>query len=300
MKIPSDYIDFLQPDCDRKHFIQNRLEKSGIKSSVLLIDGKEHIYVDFPSGCYNPRFKLKTLVAHYDRVINAKNAGAGANDNSSGVFALLEAAKKIAGLNAVHNTRIIFTDGEEEGRNGVMSQGAFGLAKKLKELNCEESDVFVFDCVGRGDVPVICELDLPAKVDRDFARNYRNLLSHVQNIISRISSFNNVILPASFSDNAGFVANGIPAVAITMLPQDEVINYMSNLRRMPGLRESVMNRKLEDIPEKIAPEYKFRESIPLTWRYFHTEFDKITTLTPASFTIIGRLIDEIISHNYLK
>ena len=64
MKLPSDYIDFLQPDCDRKTFIQNRLLESGIKSSVLVIDGKEHIYVDFPSGCYSSRYKLKTLVAH--------------------------------------------------------------------------------------------------------------------------------------------------------------------------------------------------------------------------------------------
>lgn len=296
MNIPSDYIDFLQPDCNRKEFIQNRLLESGIKSSVLVIDGKEHIYVDFESGCYDTRYKLKTLVAHYDRVPGTQ----GANDNSSGVFALLEAAKKIAGIDAVHNVRIIFTDGEEEGRFGVSSQGAFSLAKKLKELNNDDGDIFVFDCVGRGDVPVICEIDLPPKIDRVFARKYTNLVSQVQSIFARICSFDNVMLPASYSDNAGFLANGIPAVAITMLPKDEVLNYMSNLKRIPGLRQSVMNRKLEDIPSKIAPEYVLRESIPLTWRYIHTEFDKITTLTPGSFAVISRIIDEIVKHNYLK
>ena len=75
---------------------------------------------------------------------------------------------------------------------------------------------------------------------------------------------------------------------------------MSNLKRIPGLRQSVMNRKLEDIPSKVAPEYILRESVPLTWRYIHTEFDKITTLTPSSFTIVSHIIDEIIKHNYLK
>lgn len=296
MNLPSDYIDFLQPGCDRKAFIQKRLLDAGIKSSVIVIDGKEHIYVDFASECYNNRFKLKTLVAHYDRVSDTQ----GANDNSSGVFALLEAAKKIALLDTVHNVRIIFTDGEEQGRFGVASQGAYSLAKKLKELNEDDGDIFVFDCVGRGDVPVICEIDLPPKVDKVFGRKYSNLVSQVQSVLNRISSFNNVILPASYSDNAGFLANGIPAVAITMLPKDEVLNYMSNLKRIPGLRESVMNRKLEDIPSKIAPEYILRESIPLTWRYFHTEFDKITTLTPASFNVVSRIIDEIVKHNYLK
>lgn len=296
MKLPSDYIDFLQSGCNRKEFIQNRLLESGIKSSVLVIDGKEHIYVDFPSSCYNNRYKLKTLVAHYDCVPGT----AGANDNSSGVFALLEAAKKIASLNCVHNTRIIFTDGEEEGRFGVTSQGSYSLAKKLKELNDDDGDVYVFDCVGRGEIPVIAEIELPKKVDRAFARKYSILVNQMTNIINRVSSFNNVILPASFSDNAGFLANGIPAVAVTMLPKDEVVNYMSNLKRIPGLRQSVMNRKLEDIPSKIAPEYILRESVPLTWRYIHTEFDRITTLTPASFTVISRIIDEIIKHNYLK
>lgn len=296
MALPSDYLDFLQPDCDRKEFIQKRLMDCGIKSSVLVIEGKNHIYVDFASSCYNPQYKLKTLVAHYDRVPGTQ----GANDNSSGVFALIEAAKKIAALDIIHNVRIIFTDGEEEGRFGVASQGAFSLAKKLKELNFDEGDMFVFDCIGRGDVPVICEIDLPPKVDKNFARKYQTLLSQTQNVVSRYSPLPNLVLPASFSDNAGFVANGIPAVAVTMLPKDEVINYMSNLKRIPGLRQSVMNRRLEDIPSKVAPEYILRESIPLTWRYIHTEYDKVTTLTPNSFNIISKIIDDIVRLNYLK
>lgn len=295
MALPSDYLEFLDPGCDRKAFIQKRLLASGINSSVLVIDGKNHIYVDFPTSCYNQRYKIKTLIAHYDKVEGTQ----GANDNSSGVFALLEAAKKIASLNIVHNTRIIFTDGEEDGRFGVLSQGAYSLGKKLKELNSVEGDFFVFDCVGRGEVPVICEIDLPSKIDKSFSRKYSSLVNQMQNIISRVAVMPNVVLPASFSDNAGLIANGIPAVAVTMLPKDEVLNFMSNLKRIPGLRESVMNRRLEDIPDRIAPEYILRESVPLTWRYIHTEFDKITTLTPNSFTIVSKIIDEIVKVNYL-
>lgn len=290
MNLPSDYAEFLKPDCNRKDFIQNKLLESGIKSSVLVIEGKSHIYVDFPKQHYNPRFKIKTLVAHYDRVPNT----AGANDNASGVFVLLDAARRLSQFEGEHNTRIIFTDGEEEGRFGVKGQGAYSLAARFRELNSMEGEVFVFDCVGRGDVPVIAEVELAKNVDSVFAKKYQNFLSFTKGLVSKYSTLPNVILPASFSDNAGFLANGITSVCITMLPKDEVLNYMTSLARLPGLRESVMNRKLEDVPDKVTPEYMLRESIPLTWKYFHTEFDNLTTLTPVSFEIMKKITDEII------
>lgn len=295
MALPPDFIDFLQPDCNRKEFIQEKLLSYGINSSSIVIDGKSHIYVDFSKNKYNTRFKIKTLVAHYDRVPSST----GANDNTSGVFALIEAAKRLSTSDFVHNTRIIFTDGEEDGRFGVLEQGAFSLAKRLKELNSIDGEVFVFDCVGRGEVPVISEIEFPKNVDVSFYRKYMNLVSNTNSIISNYSPYNNMILPTSFSDNAGFIANGIPAVLITMLPKDEVANYMSNLKRIPGLKESVLNRKLEDVPNKSQPEYILRESIPLTWKYFHTQYDNITTLTPVSFSIISKIIDEISKTNYL-
>lgn len=290
MNLPDGLYEFVSSDCDRKDFIQKKLLESGIKSSVIVIDGKSHIYVDFPKQHYNPKFKIKTLVAHYDRVPHT----AGANDNSSGVFVLLDAARRLSQYEGEHNTRIIFTDGEEEGRFGVKGQGAFSLASRFKELNSMDGEVFVFDSVGRGDVPVIAEVELPKNTDAVFAKKYLNFLSFTKSLVSKYSTLQNVILPASFSDNAGFLANGISAVCITMLPKDEVLTYMTSLARLPGLRESVMNRKLEDIPEKIAPEYKLRESIPLTWKYFHSEFDNVTTLTPVSFEIMKKIVDEII------
>jgi len=295
MALPPDFIDFLQPDCNRKEFIQEKLLSYGINSSSIVINGKSHIYVDFSKNNYNTRFKIKTLVAHYDRVPSST----GANDNTSGVFALIEAAKRLSTSDFVHNTRIIFTDGEEDGRFGVLEQGAFSLAKRLKELNSIDGEVFVFDCVGRGEVPVISEIEFPKNVDVSFYRKYMNLVSNTNSIISNYSPYNNMILPTSFSDNAGFIANGIPAVLITMLPKDEVANYMSNLKRISGLKESVLNRKLEDVPNKSQPEYILRESIPLTWKYFHTQYDNITTLTPVSFSIISKIIDEISKTNYL-
>lgn len=296
MNLPEKFSEFLKPDCDRKEFIQNYLLELGLKSSVVVLEGKNHIYVDFPKEYYDKRYKIKTLVAHYDRVDGAP----GANDNSSGVFALLGAARFFLENPSVYNVRLIFTDGEEEGRFGVSSQGAFSLAKKFKELGSMESDVYVFDCVGRGDVPVLCQLEIPKTADVSLRRNYASLQNQVRNIISKYSPSGPIEVPASFSDNAGFIANGIAACAITMLPRDEALNYMSNLSRIPGLAQSVMNRRLEDVPEKIAPEYVLRESIPLTWRYFHTQYDTATTLTPVSFSIIHKVILDIAKINLIR
>ena len=296
MNLPSGLHEFLDPQCNRAEFIQKYLLDLGLKSTAVVLEGRSHIYVDLPKDCYDSKYKIKTLVAHYDRV----HKSPGANDNSSGVFALLNAAKYFTENHGIYNIRMIFTDAEEEGRFGVTSQGAFALAKKFKDLGTMDGEVFVFDCVGRGDVPVLCALELPSNAEPNLKRNYVMLQNQIRGILSSYSSSSPVEVPASFSDNAGFLANGIAACAITMLPRDEVSNYMSNLSRIPGLAESVMNRRLEDVPDKIAPEYKLRESIPLTWRYFHTCYDTETTLTPVSFSIIQKVIIDIARINFIK
>ena len=66
-------------------------------------------------------------------------------------------------------------------------------------------------------------------------------------------------LPCNYSDNASFLANGIPAVALTMLPSSEV-----NL---------VLNGQT-----------------PPTWAFFHTEKDNFESLTPESFEIFLKIL----------
>ena len=78
--IPSAFKDFIAPDCDRAAFIQNFLKAAGLESPVMQMEGKNHIYVKFPQNHYNPTFRIKTVIAHYDRI------GLGANDNSAAVF----------------------------------------------------------------------------------------------------------------------------------------------------------------------------------------------------------------------
>ena len=150
------FKEFINADCNRMKFIQNFLAENGVESTVIPLDGKNHIYVKFPQQQYNPLFKIKTVVAHYDRFQNSP----GANDNSAAVYMLMIWAVKLSRQNDFHNVRLIFTDGEEAGSDGIASQGAFAVAGLFKKLAIND-DVFVFDFVGTGDGPVLCENNIP-------------------------------------------------------------------------------------------------------------------------------------------
>ena len=228
------------------------------------MEGKKHIYVSFPKSQYNPMFRIKTVIAHYDRI------GIGANDNSAAVFCLMEWARScsvpelVEGPHMIqpHNIRIIFTDGEELGeKGGVAQQGAFPLAQMFKRLGITNDDIFVFDCMGRGDVPILSQTVIPPQVPTAYLKSYSQLEARAKQLL-QLSSPKYFCLPCSLSDNASFIANGIPAVAITMLPSEEV----------PLVLEG---------------------KTPPTWQSFHTPQDNLEFLTPQSFEIFHTILNNL-------
>ena len=257
--IPPAFKDFISPSCDRARFIQEYLKAGGLDSSIISLEGKNHIYVKFPRQQYNPMFRIKTVIAHYDRI------GIGANDNSAAVFTLMEWARSRVVPELVegqHNIRLIFTDGEELGeQGGVAQQGAFPLAQMFKRLGITNDAIYVFDCMGRGDVPILSQTVIPPQVPTQYLKNYSQLEARAKQVL-QLSSSKFFCLPCSLSDNASFIANGIPAVAITMLPSDEV----------PLVLEG---------------------KTPPTWQSFHTPADNIDFLTPASFEIFFNILNNL-------
>ena len=289
------YRKFVSPECNRRDFIVDWLGTRGVKAVVLPIDGHEHIYVKFDRTGYNPIFKIKTVVAHYDRF----DGSPGANDNSSSVFALMHWAVLLSKTMMQHNVRLIFTDGEEigsgvgsSGSSGtVAAQGAFGLANVFKRLGITDDDVFVFDCVGRGTVPVMGHSVLPKKVAVQFRNRFIDLKDRTENMLRISSGGNFVTAPVSYSDNAGFLACGIPSVALTMLPEKEATDYCLELMKDKNLEKTVMNAK----PENNADfEFKYREKMPVTWRLFHTEYDNFLSLTPESFGVMEKILEKLL------
>lgn len=286
---PKEFLDYIRPDADRADIIQNFLLERGIKSHRTVIDGKNHILVQFDGRFYNPQFKIKTVVAHYDRVAGSP----GANDNSAADWMILNWAVSLLSMKSFHNVRIFFTDGEELGMDtGVCGQGSFGIASVFRRLGITGDDVYVFDACGRGDVPVLSKTDLPPNVSKKFRTDFLELYGRAQDILRRSSPGKWVCLPTPYSDNASFLACGIPAVAITMLPSNEASQYANELMSDENLVDAVMNRgdKKKVRRENPQADLYYKSRMPLTWRLFHSENDNAESLTPESFRIMSNIL----------
>lgn len=306
------YLKFLEPDCDRTRFISDYLEEHGVSSSVIHLNDKKHIYVNFPKHQYSGFFKIKTLVAHYDRVPESP----GANDNSFAVFTMMNWAIELATKPTEHNIRLIFTDGEEIGSAGkpcknsagkpcknsateettssttksiIETQGAYDLAGVFKRLGIMNDEVYVFDCMGRGTIPVLGK-PFPLKTaGSDFKKRYSALQLQAENILKTACPSSWVTLPVSLSDNAGFMATGIPAVVITMLPADEASKYMMDLVKFPPLEQFVTNKILPDN----SSIKDFFLKLPRTWMILHSKYDNPSSITPESEIVFKKILSVI-------
>lgn len=292
--LPKEFSEYIAQNTDRGTFIQEWLLHHGVESAVAKIDGKNHILVQFGSKAYNPQFKIKTIIAHYDRVPNSP----GANDNSFADWMIMNFAVELMSYESFHNIRIFFTDGEELGWNtGVSEQGAFGIASTFKKLGITNDDVYVFDSCGRGEVPVLSKTVLPEEMNSSskgekFVKQFNSLFDRTQDLLRNASPARWMCLPVPYSDNASFLANGIPAVAITMLPASEASLYAREIMNDKNLEAAVMNRessKKERMSSE-SPEYVYKERLPKTWRLFHTEYDNELSLTPESVPVMQNIL----------
>ncbi len=285
--LPQEFSDYLAQNCNRADFIQEWLDCHGVKSDRIVIDGKNHILVQFGSFAYNPQFKIKTVIAHHDRV----QGSPGANDNSAADWQLMNWAVFLKDYPSFHNVRIIWTDGEELGWS-VSRQGAFGIARTFKRLGLTNDDVYVFDACGRGEVPILSRSGLDSMASAKFKLQFADLYSRTQNLLRYATNGRWMTLPVPYSDNASFLACGIPAVAITLLPAEEASLYARKITTDKNLEDAVLNRessKKKRLAENI-PDFSYKEHLPYTWKLFHTENDNIDSLTPASFNVMSAIL----------
>ena len=180
-----------------------------------------------------------------------------------------------------HNVRIIFTDGEESGeKSGVADQGAYSIASAFRRIGLSNDDVYVFDACGRGNIPVLAKTAFPS-VSPKLNRQFYNLFSRTQDILRKTCPGRWMSLPVPYSDNASFLAQGIPAVAVTMLPAQEASVYAQTLFAKPELERLVMNS-----PGNAGLE----DYLPYTWRLFHTQNDCKESLTSESFAVMKKIL----------
>lgn len=310
---PSSTLEaFLAEGIDRVAFISSWLGARGIPHAVVPIAGRRHVVVRFPAPAYDPLFRMKTVVAHHDRV----GGTPGANDNSAACFQLMRFAERLArwdrerpaGAKEAHNVKIVFTDGEEAaGTKGVAGQGSFALGSGFRKLRMTDEDVYVLDATGRGDTLVLSTAALPSREGsgREGTRPSRlatrlvGLHETAVRLAEKAAGRSWVTLHTPYSDDAGFLAAGIAAQVVTVLPRNEAEAleraFAESADRSPGerrfsreeLERAITLNRNHALPRDIG------RVVPETWRLMHTEADRGNTLSGEAFALMDRFLAEI-------
>ena len=270
---------FLEPAADRRALITTWLAAQGIPYRTVTLQHKTHIVITYRQSAYNPRFKMKTLIAHYDRAAGTQ----GANDNSAACIQLLLFAQMLLQKQDAHNIRIIFTDGEEAGIEGIKSQGAYRLGQGLRALSMQQDDIFVFDMCGCGDTLILSESGIYGRDTRKTA-GLTALHRRCRIYADAACRGRWLSLPTAYSDNAGLISAGLTAQVITVLPRTEAELLMRYMPRSEALQRCIITNA--HVPHG-SP---FAAVIPQTWQRMHTPHDSIETLTPQAFVLIDKML----------
>ena len=270
---------FLEPAADRRAFITERLAAQGIPYRTVTLQDKTHIVITYRQSAYNPRFKMKTLIAHYDRAAGTQ----GANDNSAACIQLLLFAQTLLQKRDAHNIRIIFTDGEEAGADGIKNQGAYRLGQGLRALSMQQDDIFVFDMCGSGDTLILSESGIYGRDTRKTAA--LSALHRRCRIYADAACRGRWLsLPTAYSDNAGLISVGLTAQVITVLPRAEAELLMRYMPRSEALQRSIITNA------HVPPDSPLAAVIPQTWQRMHTPQDRLETLTPQAFILVDKML----------
>jgi len=285
------FMDFISPDADRFAILKETLQEAALENKVTEIAGSRHIIVS-PFLSEQEKFIGRRppviLVAHYDRA----EGSPGANDNSAGVFLLIETAMKLIKKNK-SSWLIIFTDREElKSGDKPQSQGAYGLAEYLKNSKMEKSKIFSFDACGIGDTLIISttlELFLRKKEGtwEKLKDSILELRKYALDTTRNLNMAKVLLAPTPFSDDVGFIRAGLIAQTITMLPSSECIQLIAKLRKNPEFAEALINAKM-----RLTSHLQY---IPETWRSLNTPTDSHLRLTPEHFRTVAKFAEELCS-----
>jgi hypothetical protein len=289
------FPDFLAPAADRYGILGELLEELefGYSSIILGAAGGRKLRHFFVLPCRGQSFlpgayPAIALVAHYDRV----EGSPGANDNSAAVFMLLEAGLKMR-EEGLRNWLIIFTDKEELSfGEGLRDQGAYGLARSLRETSLRACRFYIFDACGCGDTLIIStmadhllrnETGHAAARKRQIVKALRDgALKTARNLVMEKV----LLVPTPFSDDAGFLRAGLAAQTITALPSHEAAGLASLLRTRPELIDALISREALAASASTAPSGT-KPWLPETWRRLNGPEDSPLRLTPRHY---GRVV----------
>lgn len=187
LELPEWFPRFMNPGADRFEELRAALYAAGCTPRPLELGGGRFILVAPKNSLRDPRYRMKVITAHHDRVPGTP----GALDNSAACLQLWRfvtgsreqgdkpqvAGTRVQGSGtpraasgpgrrpkrerfpesgpAAFNTVAIFTDREELSGSPVEEQGAYALGKAFPDLGLGRPLVLSLDVTGRGDALVL-------------------------------------------------------------------------------------------------------------------------------------------------
>jgi hypothetical protein len=274
------FVDFTRQNT-RFDALHSLLQETKLPFKVVRLNGGKkpaaHFFIS-PAQAGSAKI---VLVAHYDCVAGSP----GANDNAAGVFILIETALKLM-ENAAAGWLIIFTDKEElESGESLRGQGSFVLADFFRVHSQCPTQFFIFDCCGSGDTLIISTTaDYLLKTEKGAGPiNIQNKLTLLrQTALNKANETMQkfLLLPAPFSDDAGFLRAGIAAQLITTLPAREASEFAQTVRKDPLYINALVNGALK--------KKRDQNLFPETWRIVNTPNDTVERLRPEHFGAMAR------------
>ncbi len=257
----TDYVRLLEgkSDRERRKALEEILRAKGI-------DFRVEPYRTAAGEGANIIFELGTggteliISAHYDAVPGSP----GANDDASCISSILAAYGRLKRERLGHlKVRFVIFDDEESGLKGSK---AYVRTHALNDVIA----MYSLELCGIGDTVAVWELK---KKDRG--------KPGIQTLIQTIKAMrtNYVVeskIPRYGSDHKTFAKEGIPAVAVTIIPKrDEAV-----------LREYIFQPNL--------PKWAHRENRPSIFQTYHTPNDKAATLEEGAMKLMAEVISETV------
>jgi hypothetical protein len=184
-----------------------------------------------------------------------------------------------------------------------LAQGAYALGLGLKRtLGGVIPSILVLDVVGRGSRILLSSapgdmLRRTGEGKGEVARRIPALEEQLKKAARRAGLGEALLLPLPWSDDLGFVLAGLPAIAATLLPEDEAEAYRQRLEAL-GLeaawsKDAHAEAAGHDAKRVNTPFYKgfieagsFGQAWPPTWNLLHGPGDSVDTLEEKAISAI--------------
>jgi hypothetical protein len=261
LRFSIDAERFMRPGGDRLVALAGLLAARSLPYSVVKTGEARHLLVRI--GRAKPHL---VFVAHYDRIPGTS----GALDNSCACLQLIEFAARQAAARgpATPSFLIAFTDAEEAPGSGEASaQGSFSLARKLKAAAEGEEllSALVLDVTGRGGRLLLSKApaELLARTGLALspaARGHDFLVALAKRSAERARIAAPLEAGLPWSDDLGLTLGGLPALAVSLLPEPEAELLVQGKR-------------------------------PPLWGLLHTAADVPRLAQEASFALISAFLD---------